>query len=147
MVGFAFDRDLLPRRLLGWHRRDGHQRGAPAAAALDARTWRRETFVSMMVSWLGCRGGPGCPESGQRERFNGGVDEVGDGLALDTYTAWLPGTSRTVAPARSAIPRWIGGGTIWSSEATGYQVGLCRQPDSVTVPFEDVDAPWDGCRP
>lgn len=37
---------------------------------------------------------------------------------LETYTAWLPPVSATVAPARSAIMRWAGGGIMWSSVAT-----------------------------
>jgi len=42
---------------------------------------------------------------------------------------WLPGDSATVAPARSAIVRWAGGGIMRSSVATRYQVGLLRRPD------------------
>ncbi len=37
---------------------------------------------------------------------------------LDTYTAWLPPVSVTVAPARSAMARCAGGGIMWSSAAT-----------------------------
>ena len=44
----------------------------------------------------------------------------------DRYTEWLPGTSVSVAPVRSAIERWAGGGIIRSSVAIRYQLGLCR---------------------
>src|SRR5689334_9274539 len=47
---------------------------------------------------------------------------------------WLPGTSVTVAPVRSAIERWAGGGIILSSVTTRYQLGLIRQAASVMVP-------------
>ncbi len=42
--------------------------------------------------------------------------------------------STTNAPARSAMMRWAGGGIMRSSVATRYQLGLCRQAGSVTVP-------------
>ena len=48
--------------------------------------------------------------------------------------AWLPATSMTVAPARSAIARCAGGGIIRSSVATRYQLGLTRQAGSVIAP-------------
>ncbi len=37
---------------------------------------------------------------------------------LDTYTLWLAAVSATVAPARSAMARWAGGGIMRSSPAT-----------------------------
>ena len=57
--------------------------------------------------------------------------------------AWLPATSVTVAPARSAMARWAGGGIIRSSVATRYQLGLARQAGSVIAAAESVDAPRD----
>src|SRR5258706_4100129 len=48
--------------------------------------------------------------------------------------AWLPATSVTVDPARSAIARWAGGGIMWSSVATRYQLGLTRHAGSVIEP-------------
>lgn len=39
---------------------------------------------------------------------------------------WLPGTSVTVAPVRSAMERWADGGIILSSAVTRYQLGLTR---------------------
>src|SRR5271163_2048603 len=36
----------------------------------------------------------------------------------ETYTAWLPGVSVTVALARSDMARWAAGGIMWSSVAT-----------------------------
>src|SRR5690348_12427699 len=47
---------------------------------------------------------------------------------------WLPGTSVTVAPVRSAMDRWAGGGIILSSVTTRYQLGLIRQAASEMVP-------------
>jgi hypothetical protein len=43
---------------------------------------------------------------------------------------WLPATSVTVEPARSAMARWAGGGIIRSSVATSYQLGRLRQVGS-----------------
>src|SRR4051794_20488682 len=40
-----------------------------------------------------------------------------------------------VAPARSAMARWAGGGIMRSSLATRYQLGLMRQAGSVMVPW------------
>src|SRR6266545_3658554 len=53
----------------------------------------------------------------------------------DRKIEWLPATSTMVAPARSAIERWAGGGIIRSSVATKYQVGLLRHAGSLIVPL------------
>src|SRR6266540_40867 len=52
----------------------------------------------------------------------------------DRKIEWLPATSTIVAPARSAIERWAGGGIIRSSVATRYQLGLLRHAGSLIVP-------------
>jgi hypothetical protein len=46
----------------------------------------------------------------------------------------LPGASVTVAPMRSDMARWAGGGIILSSLATRYQLGLIRYAASVMAP-------------
>src|SRR5258705_8352228 len=48
--------------------------------------------------------------------------------------AWLPATSTTVEPARSDMARWAGGGIMWSSVATRYQLGFVRHAGSLTMP-------------
>src|ERR1700730_14515324 len=48
--------------------------------------------------------------------------------------AWLPGTAVTVAPVRSAMARWAGGGIIRSSVTSRYHDGLDRQAGSVMAP-------------
>src|SRR5437867_5455786 len=53
----------------------------------------------------------------------------------DTYTAWLPLTSTTVAPVRLDMARCASGGIILSLVATRYQLGLDRHAGSVTAPF------------
>src|SRR5580658_8837324 len=52
----------------------------------------------------------------------------------DRQTAWLPGVSTTVAPARLAMNCCVGGGIILSSVATRYQLGLLRQAARLTFP-------------
>src|SRR5882672_2705571 len=53
---------------------------------------------------------------------------------FETYTAWLPCTSLTVAPARLDMARWASGGIIRSAVATRYQLGLLLHAASVTAP-------------
>src|SRR6266699_3595272 len=53
---------------------------------------------------------------------------------LETYTAWLPGTSTTVDPARSDMKRCAGGGIILSSVTTRYQLGLVFHAGAVILP-------------
>src|SRR4029450_2632208 len=53
----------------------------------------------------------------------------------DTYTAWLPFTSTTVAPARLDIARWASGGIILSSVATRYQLGFVLHAGWLMVPL------------
>src|SRR6058998_4092382 len=53
----------------------------------------------------------------------------------DTYTAWLPLTSTTVAPVRLDMARCASGGIILSSVDTRYQLGLDFHAGSVTAPF------------
>src|ERR1700755_1416976 len=48
--------------------------------------------------------------------------------------AWLPPTSLTVAPARSDMKRWAGGGIILSSVTTRYQLGLVFHAGSPILP-------------
>jgi Bacterial regulatory helix-turn-helix protein, lysR family len=50
----------------------------------------------------------------------------------ETYTAWLPTTSRIVAPARFAMARCASGGIILSAPATTYQLHLVAQHRSFT---------------
>src|SRR5919112_6764039 len=52
----------------------------------------------------------------------------------DTYMAWLPALSTTVAPARLDIRRCAAGGIILSSVATRYQLGFVLQAGSLTAP-------------
>src|SRR6185436_1416554 len=56
-------------------------------------------------------------------------------FGCDTYTAWLPFTSTTVAPARLDIARWASGGIILSSVATRYQLGFVFHAGSLTAPL------------
>src|SRR5258707_882109 len=53
----------------------------------------------------------------------------------ETYTAWFAATSTVLAPMRSHIALWAGGGIIRSSLATRYQLGLDRHADSTTAPL------------
>src|SRR5207247_2916452 len=53
----------------------------------------------------------------------------------DTYTAWLPLISTTLAPVRLDMARCASGGIILSLVATRYQLGLDRHAGSVTAPF------------
>src|SRR6266480_2410781 len=53
----------------------------------------------------------------------------------DTYTAWLPLTSTTVAPVRLDMARCASGGIILSSVDTRYQLGLDFHAGSVTAPL------------
>src|SRR5260221_10005974 len=52
----------------------------------------------------------------------------------ETYTAWLPLTSTTVAPARFDIARCASGGIILSSVETRYQLGFDLHAGSLTAP-------------
>src|SRR6266481_8686739 len=53
----------------------------------------------------------------------------------DTYTAWLPGTSVTVEPARLDMKRCAGGGIILSSVVTRYQLGFVFHAGSSIEPL------------
>jgi len=55
---------------------------------------------------------------------------------------WLPETSVTAAPVRSAIARWAGGGIIRSSAVTRYQLGLIRQAACRPAPVITAP-PWE----
>jgi hypothetical protein len=48
--------------------------------------------------------------------------------------AWLPVASTIVEPVRSDMLRCAGGGIIWSSVVTRYQLGLVRQAACVIDP-------------
>src|ERR1700733_4858625 len=52
--------------------------------------------------------------------------------------AWLPGTSLTVAPVRSAMARWADGGVMWSSVTCRRHVG--RERGGELVPVEEQEA-------
>src|SRR5258706_8998342 len=53
----------------------------------------------------------------------------------DTYTAWLPLTSTTVAPVRLDMARCASGGIILSLVVTMYQLGFDLHAGSVIAPF------------
>src|SRR5882672_2514871 len=53
----------------------------------------------------------------------------------ETYTAWLPLTSTTVAPVRLDMARCASGGIILSLVATRYQLGFDFHAGSVIAPF------------
>jgi hypothetical protein len=65
----------------------------------------------------------------------------------DRKIEWLPATSTVVAPARSAIERWAGGGIIRSSVATRYQLGLLCHAGSLIVPLRASTSAASARRP